>query len=153
MAVAATAMIVAPANWMKGIALSTATAITDQYGVWSRGLTFASGFESGNWLSRAMPKASRTVDVMIAMQHTKIAAETTSRYTVANALEKFAWMMVCGPAMVGMNFEVLGIAMSVPHRKIAPMTNAPMMEAMTALGASRLGSLVSSERVEAVSNP
>ena len=35
--------------------------------------------ESGSWLSRAMPKASRIVEVMIERQHTKIAAATTSR--------------------------------------------------------------------------
>ena len=56
--------------------------------------------------------------------------------------------------MVVMNFDAgLGMAIKVPQRKMAPMTNAPMIDAMTALGASRRGSFVSSARVEAVSNP
>ena len=35
--------------------------------------------ENGSWSSRAMPNANRIVDVRIDMQHTKIAADTTSR--------------------------------------------------------------------------
>ena len=49
------------------------------HGVWSRGLTFDIVFENGSWLSRAMPNASRIVDVRIDMQQTKIAAATTNR--------------------------------------------------------------------------
>ena len=49
------------------------------------GLTFAIDRESGNWSSRAIPNASRIVEVRIDMQHTKIAAETTSRYSVVPA--------------------------------------------------------------------
>ena len=48
-------------------------------GVWSLGLTFAIVFENGSWSSRAIPNASRIVDVRIDMQHTKIAADTTKR--------------------------------------------------------------------------
>ena len=48
-------------------------------GVWSLGLTFAIVFENGSWSSRAMPNARRIVDVRIAMQQTKIAADTTNR--------------------------------------------------------------------------
>jgi hypothetical protein len=48
-------------------------------GVWSLGLTFAIVLEKGSWLSRAIPNARRIVDVMIAMQQTKIDAATTSR--------------------------------------------------------------------------
>ena len=48
MAVAATAMIVAPANWMNGIADSRAIAMHDQTGVWSLGFTRDSDFESGS---------------------------------------------------------------------------------------------------------
>ena len=46
-----------------------------------------------------------------------------------------------------------GTAMIVAKRKIAPMMAAPMTEAITARGASRLGFLVSSARVLAVSKP
>src|SRR5712692_8365172 len=107
-------MIVAPANWMNGIAERAATAMQDQIGVCNRGLTRASGLDPGSWSSRDIPKHNRTVEVMIDMQQTKIAAETTSKYTVMNA---------------------------------------PMIEASTALGASRLGSFVSSASVDAVSKP
>ena len=48
-------------------------------GVCSLGLTFAIRLENGSWSSRAIPNASRIVDVRIDMQHTKIAADTTSR--------------------------------------------------------------------------
>src|SRR5712692_5210019 len=135
-------MIVAPANWMNGIAERAATAMQDQIGVCNRGLTRASGLDPGSWSSRDIPKHNRTVEVMIDMQQTKIAAETTRKYTVANALDKFASMMVCGPTKfdVLMASFMLGTAMRVPHRKMAPMMNAPMIEASTALGASRLGS-------------
>ncbi len=35
--------------------------------------------ENGSWSSRAIPNASRIVEVRIDMQHTKIAADTTRR--------------------------------------------------------------------------
>ena len=46
-----------------------------------------------------------------------------------------------------------GIATSVPSRNTPPMTNAPMTENSTALGAARRGSRVSSASVDAVSKP
>lgn len=88
----------------------------------------------------------------MAMQHTKIAA-TTNRYTVAKALEKFASMIWAGPQNPPMASLKSGIAISVAHRKMAPMTKAPITEPSTALGASLRGSFVSSARVDAVSNP
>src|SRR5262249_11502565 len=137
-------MTVAPVNWMNGIAERIATAITDQIGVCSFGLTLASGFEIGGWLSRAMPNASRTVQGMIAMQHTKMAADTVSRETVDHAVDRFASMIVGGPAIVPMNLPAgFGIAISIAHRKIPPMMNAPMIEPRTALGASFRGFFVS----------
>ena len=57
----------------------------------------ASHFDPGSARSRAMPKPSRIVDVWIDRQHTKIAADTTSRKTVENAFPKFASMMFAGP--------------------------------------------------------
>ena len=42
-------------------------------------MTVDSAFDSGNWLSRDIPKHRRMVEVMIDMQHAKIAADTTSR--------------------------------------------------------------------------
>jgi hypothetical protein len=47
--------------------------------VWRVGLTLDIVFENGSWLSRAIPNASRIVDVRIDIQHTKIAATTTKR--------------------------------------------------------------------------
>ena len=44
-------------------------------GVCSCGFTFDSVFENGSWSSRAIPNASRIVDVMIDMQQTKMAAD------------------------------------------------------------------------------
>ena len=44
-----------------------------------------------------MPKQSRTVAAMMHMQQTKMAAETTSRYTVAQNFEKLASMIWAGP--------------------------------------------------------
>src|SRR5947208_675964 len=118
MAVADTAITVAPANWTNGIAAMRATATHDPMGVWSFGLTFASRLENGSWSSRDMPKHRRIVEVMIDMQQTKIAAETISRYTVAMALEKFSSMIVFGYVVrLGAAFTRFGIAISVPHRK------------------------------------
>ena len=64
---------------MNGIAESSPMITQVATGVWSLGLTFAIVFENGSWSSRAIPNASRIVEVMIAMQHTKIAAATTKR--------------------------------------------------------------------------
>src|SRR5436309_3977659 len=153
MAVAATAMIVAPPNWMKGIADNNPMAMQDPTGVCHRGFTFASTLETGSWSSRAIPKHSRMVEVMIARQQMKMAAATTTRYVVARALFRLASMIVCGPNSPVTAFFRSGMAISVPHKKKAPMMNAPVIEARTALGASLLGSRVSSARVDAVSNP
>ena len=71
--------MLAPANWMNGTAASAPTMMQVATGVCSRGLTFAIDLENGSWLSRAIPNASRIVDVRIAMQHTKMDATTTSR--------------------------------------------------------------------------
>ena len=56
-----------------------------------------------------MPKHSRIVAVMIDMQHTKMAAETTRRYTVAKAFERLASMIVCGPTQFAGSIAVLGV--------------------------------------------
>ena len=72
---------------------------------------------------------------------------------MANALEKLASMICAGPQKFEMASLKLGMAMRVAHRKMAPMMNAPITEASTALGASRRGSRVSSASVDAVSNP
>ena len=48
---------------------------------------------------------------------------------------------------------MLGTAIRTPQRKIAPITNDPITEAMTAFGAPARGFRVSSARVDAVSNP
>ena len=63
-------------------------------------------------------------------------------------------MTVCGPVVseVAAAFR-FGIAISVPHRKIAPMMSAPTIDPITAFGASLRGSFVSSASVDAVSNP
>src|SRR5262245_52464770 len=97
-------MIVAPVNWMKGMAESSATAMHDQNGVWNVGLTLASGFESGSCSSRAMPKARRTVEVMIDMQQMKMAADTIRRYTVEKPFDSTSSMMFCGPVKLVIAF-------------------------------------------------
>ena len=71
--------MLAPANWMNGTAESSPMTMQAPIGVCRRGLTFDIQPEIGNWLSRAIPKHSRMVEVRIDMQHTKIAAVTTSR--------------------------------------------------------------------------
>ena len=100
-----------------------------------------------------MPKQSRIVEAWIARQQTKIAAATTSRYTVANAFEKFASMICAGTNAPLIAAPMSGTAIKVAQRKTAPTTKAPTTEARTALGASRRGSLVSSASVDAVSKP
>ena len=78
-AVAPTAMTVGPENWMNGIAESAPMITHVATGVCNLGLTFAIRLENGSWSSRAIPNANLIVDVRIDMQHTKIAADTTSR--------------------------------------------------------------------------
>src|SRR5712692_9132041 len=97
MPVAAMAMIPAPEYFRNGTAASTAMVMQVQMGVCRLGETRASGRENGSWLSRAIPKQSRIVAAMIDRQQTKIAAETTSRYKVANPVEKLASMICAGP--------------------------------------------------------
>src|SRR5260370_13427434 len=94
MRVAAIAMVPAPEYLMNGTAASTAISTHDHTGVCSLGATRASGREIGSWLSRDIPKQSLIVAAMIDRQQTKIAAETTSRYSVEKAEEKFSLMMV-----------------------------------------------------------
>ena len=100
-----------------------------------------------------MPNPSRIVDVRIARQQTKIAAETTNRYRVEPKEVMTLSITVCAPKKPVTASFMFGTAISTPHRKMAPITKAPTTEARTALGASRLGSRVSSPRVDAVSNP
>src|ERR1700758_2396396 len=90
-------MMPAPEYSMNGTAESTATVMQDQTGVCRLGATRDSDLENGSWLSRDMPKHSRIVAAMIDRQQTKIAAETTSRYRVANGVEKLASMICAGP--------------------------------------------------------
>src|SRR6516162_2984583 len=158
-------MIPAPEYWMNGTAARIATTMQVQMGVCRPGDTFDSGLENGSVLSRDIPKQSRIVAAMIDRQHTKIAAETTNRYSVANAVGKLAVMIFAGfqpsppfafiaPARPnGLPFSVLGMATRVPSRNTPPMMNAPITAYRTALGAARRGSLVSSESVDAVSKP
>ena len=62
-------------------------------------------------------------------------------------------MMVGGEAKPLTASDMFGMAINTPHRKIAPMTNAPITDPSTAFGASDRGLRVSSASVEAVSNP
>src|SRR3981081_976935 len=154
MPVAAIAMIATPAYLMNGSAASTARTRQVHPGVCSLGETRASDPETGSWLSRAMPKQSRIVAARIDRQQTKIAAETTKRYRVAKPVEKLASMTWAGfqprPDVAVCRF---GIATSVPSRKTPPITNAPITEYRTALGAARRGFLVSSASVAAGAHP
>src|SRR5437762_3074251 len=138
---------------MNGTPESAPTTMHDQTGVCSLGLTLDRAREMGSWLSRAMPKHKRMVAVRMAMQHTKMAADTTNRYTVERPFDRTESMMVPGPKKPAMALFRFGIAISVPHRKTTPMRNAPTTDPNTALGASCRGSRVSSASVEAVSNP
>src|SRR5262249_6185230 len=147
------ATMAAPENWMNGIAAIRATTMQVHGGVCSLGATLASGLENGSWLSRAMPKHSRIVAAMIDRQQTKIAADTTNRYSVANGVEKLASMICAGPHASFTAVPMFGMATSVPSRNTPPMMNAPITEYSTALGAARRGSLVSSDNVDAVSKP
>ena len=92
-------MIATPAYWAIGTAASAPTARHDQIGVCSPGLTSLSSFEPGSRSSRAMPKQSRMVEVMIDRQQTKMAALTTRRKTVEKAFPKFASMISAGPQL------------------------------------------------------
>src|ERR1700727_1080467 len=98
MPVAAMATMAAPEYFRNGIAAITATVTQGHTGVCRLGATRDSGRDQGSWPSRAMPKHSRIVAAMMDRQHTKIAAETTSRYRVAKPEEKFASMIWAGPS-------------------------------------------------------
>src|SRR2546425_37199 len=143
----------APAYWSIGMNERIPIAMHEAIGVCRRGLTLARSAEIGSLSSRDMPKQSRIVDVSIERQQTKIAADTTSRNTVANAFEKLALMMSAGPKPPLIASCRFGIASRQANRNTAPITKAPMTEASTALGASVRGLRVSSARVEAVSKP
>src|ERR1700729_2045816 len=153
MPVAAIAMIQTPAYLMNGMAEISATTMQVQTGVCRLGDTLASAPENGSWLSRAIPKQSRIVAARIDRQQTKIAAETTNRYSVAKPVEKFASMIAAGPNAPFTAAPMFGIAIRVPSRNTPPMMNAPTTENRTALGALRRGSRVSSASVDAVSKP
>src|SRR5579862_9078652 len=154
MPVAAMATMAAPENWMNGTAAIAMTTMQLHTGVCRLGETLDRYLEPGSWLSRDMPKHSRIVAAMIDRQQTKIAAETTNRYSVAKADGKLAVMTCAGfqprPDVAVCRF---GMATSTPSRNTPPMMNAPITEYSTALGAWRRGSLVSSDSVEAVSKP
>src|ERR1700691_2033175 len=102
MPVAAIAMVPAPEYLMNGIAAATATTVHDHTGVRRPGETLYSAREAGSWLSRAIPKQSRIVAARIDRQQTKIAAETTNRYSVADPVEKLA-SMICAGAEAALN--------------------------------------------------
>ena len=73
-----------------------------------------------------MPKQRRMTFAWIASRQMKIAIETTTRYVVANAFEKFASMIADG---VSAPFTPLvklpGTAINVAQMKMPPMMNAP----------------------------
>jgi hypothetical protein len=124
------------------------------HGVCSRGLTVLSAAEAGSWLSRAMLKQSRITFAWIESRQMKIAIETTARYVVANAFEKFASITAAGPsALLTPPESEPGIAIRIAQMKMPPITNAPMIEKSTAFGASLRGFFVSSASVAAVSKP
>src|SRR5271156_4941596 len=149
MPVAAMAMIPAPEYCQNGIAAIAATAMQLHTGVCRRGETRDRNLDPGSWLSRDMPKQSRIVAARIDRQQTKIAAETTNRYKVANGVGKFASMICAGPYPSFTAVPRLGMATSTPSRNTPPMMNAPITEYRTALGAFRRGSRVSSASVAA----
>src|SRR5712691_11166842 len=143
----------APANWSIGMKARIPIARHEPIGVCHRWFTLLSNREIGRLSSRDIPKQSRIVDVSIERQQTKIAAETTSRKTVENALLKLASMIAPGPKPPLIASGRFGIASRQAKRNTAPITNAPMTDASTALGAWVRGLRVSSARVEAVSKP
>jgi hypothetical protein len=106
-------MTATPANWIIGTAASAPTARHDQIGVCRSGLTSLSSFDPGSRSSRAIPKQSRIVEVMIDRQQTKIAAATTSRKTVENAFPKFASMISAGPQLPEIAVFMFGIPSSI----------------------------------------
>ena len=106
-------MIPAPAYCSIGMNASTPTAMHEPIGVCSFGCTQLSCFDAGSTPSRDIPKQSRTVEVMIERQQTKIAAATTSRKTVENALPKFASMIAAGPKPFLIPSFRFGIASSI----------------------------------------
>ena len=90
------------------------------HGVCSFGLTFFNRIEPGSWSSRAMPKQRRMVFAWIASRQTTIAIETTTRYVVANAFEKFASMICAGPRpflTASASLKSQGIAISIPAKR------------------------------------
>ena len=68
-------------------------------------------------------------------------------------MPKFASMICAGPQPSLIAVAMFGMPSSIAYRKIAPITNAPITDAITALGASVRGLFVSSESVDAVSKP
>ena len=70
-----------------------------------------------------------------------------------SASDSTSSMINAGPANAATASAMFGTAISTPHRKITPITNAPATAPSTAFGASVLGLRVSSASVDAVSNP
>ncbi len=100
-----------------------------------------------------MPKQSLIVAAMIDRQQTKIAADTTNRYSVANGVEKLASMICAGPKPPAMApLQVRDGHQSTEQEHAADDERADDREEHR-LGAFRRGSLVSSASVEAVSKP
>src|ERR1039458_2730591 len=96
MPVAAMAMIPAPEYFRNGTAASSAITMQAHTGVCRVGETLDHAPENGSWLSRAIPKHSRIVAARMDRQQTKMAADTTSRYTVASADGKLASITLAG---------------------------------------------------------
>src|ERR1700722_5636535 len=101
-------MIATPANWIIGIPARIPITMHEPIGVCSVGGTVDSPLDAGSLSSRDIPKARRIVAAWIARQQTKIAAETTSRNTVANALLKFASMIWAGPKLPAIAAFIFG---------------------------------------------
>src|SRR5437588_12549132 len=99
------------------------------HGVCNLGLTVRRTDEPGSWSSRAMLKHSRITFAWIASRQMKIAIDTTARYVVANAFEKFASITAAGPswALTPAASEP-GIAIRIAQMNTPPMMNAPMIE-------------------------
>src|SRR5262245_15656011 len=99
------------------------------HGVCSDGLTSLSCFDAGSWPSRAIPNVNRITFAWIDSRQMKIAIDTTVRYVVANAFEKFASMICDGVRAALTPLEsVPGTAIRIAQMKNPPITNAPMIE-------------------------
>src|SRR5919204_5702829 len=109
-----------PAYWMNAIPVTRPIAMQEKTGVRRLGFTFASHFDAGSVSSRDIPKQRRIVDVSIARQQTKIAAETTIRNAADIAEPKFDSMMLAGPKEPLIASGRLRIPSSMQKRKTPP---------------------------------